>query len=190
VSNSIFENKTYKGLLFTAEPLAKGAYEHCYFVDCTFSNSDLSDIHFSDCVFENCDLSMSTMAKTSYIDVLFKNCKLLGVRFDTCNNLLLSFTFEHCELTYSSFYRLNLKNTHYKSCKLQEVDFAETNLTGVVFDYCDFLDAIFDYTILEKADFRTAQNFSIDPEMNKIKQAKFSQDGIIGLLGKYDIDVE
>jgi len=49
------------------------------------------------------------------------------------------------------------------------------------------LNATFDKTMLEKADFRTAYNYSIDPDNNRIKKAKFSQSGLGGLLHKYDI---
>jgi len=42
---------------------------------------------------------------------------------------------------------------------------------------------------LKRADFRTSYNYSIDPENNNLKQAKFSAAGIIGLLDKYDIQV-
>ena len=59
-----------------------------------------------------------------------------------------------------------------------------------MFDHCDLSQAVFDRTILEKADFRTSYNYSIDPENNKIKKAKFSMTGISGLLAKYDIEVE
>jgi fluoroquinolone resistance protein len=43
---------------------------------------------------------------------------------------------------------------------------------------------------LEKADLRTAYNYSIDPSINKIKKAKFSLPGVVGLLSKYDIEIE
>jgi hypothetical protein len=43
---------------------------------------------------------------------------------------------------------------------------------------------------LEKADFRSAFNFSIDPEMNRMKKAKFSRTGVFGLLHKYNIEIE
>jgi len=33
-------------------------------------------------------------------------------------------------------------------------------------------------------------NYSIDPELNKIKKARFSTQGIAGLLDKYDIEIE
>jgi uncharacterized protein YjbI with pentapeptide repeats len=59
-----------------------------------------------------------------------------------------------------------------------------------VFDNCDFNGAVFENTILEKADLRSSFHYSLDPEFNHIKKAKFSAAGIIGLLDKYDIVVE
>jgi hypothetical protein len=49
---------------------------------------------------------------------------------------------------------------------------------------------IFNNTIIEQADFRTANNYSIDPENNRIKKARFSTQGISGLLDKYQIIIE
>ena len=69
-------------------------------------------------------------------------------------------------------------------------DFTEADLTNSVFDNCDLAGAKFEKTILEKADLRTSHNYSIDPEINKIKKAKFSVHGITGLLDKYDIEIE
>jgi uncharacterized protein YjbI with pentapeptide repeats len=70
------------------------------------------------------------------------------------------------------------------------VDFTECDLSGSIFDNCDLTRARFERTVLEKVDFRTSYNYSIDPELNRIKNAKFSIVGIIGLLDKYDIEVE
>jgi fluoroquinolone resistance protein len=50
--------------------------------------------------------------------------------------------------------------------------------------------ATFDNTIIEKADFRGSLNYSIDPENNRVKKAKFSLSGVDGLLGKYDIEID
>jgi uncharacterized protein YjbI with pentapeptide repeats len=66
----------------------------------------------------------------------------------------------------------------------------EADLNSTVFDNCDLLGAVFQNTILEKADFRTAYNYSIDPDINRVKKAKFSASGIAGLLDKYDIEIE
>ncbi len=73
---------------------------------------------------------------------------------------------------------------------MHEVDFTETNLSGSVFDNCDFTGAVFGNTNLEKADLRTSINFSIDPENNRLSKAKFSLSEITRLLDKYDIEVE
>jgi fluoroquinolone resistance protein len=86
--------------------------------------------------------------------------------------------------------KTKLKKTVFKNSQLLETDFAETDLTTVVFDNCNLIQAIFDRTILEKADFRTSYNYSIDPELNRVKKAKFSISGISGLLDKYNIDIE
>ncbi|WP_435357676.1 pentapeptide repeat-containing protein [Emticicia sp. SJ17W-69] len=82
-----------------------------------------------------------------------------------------------------------MKATKFKNCKLHEADFNETDLTAAIFENCDLAGAIFEKTILEKADFRTAFNFSIDPELNRIKKAKFSLTSIKGLLDKYNLEI-
>jgi len=63
-------------------------------------------------------------------------------------------------------------------------------LTGADFNNANLDGAIFDGTILADADFTTASNFRINPELNTMKKAKFSIDGIHGLLDKYDIKIE
>ena len=54
---------------------------------------------------------------------------------------------------------------------------------------CDLSRAFFENTILRKVDFRTAFNYSIDPELNQIVKAKFSLSGVKGLLDKFDIEI-
>jgi fluoroquinolone resistance protein len=115
---------------------------------------------------------------------------LLGLRFENCNEFLFAAGFENCILNFASFYKMGLKNANFKDCKLQEVDFSECNLSGAVFDNCDLTRAAFEHTNLEKADFRTAFNYSIDLELNRTKKAKFSIPGIVGLLDKYEIEIE
>jgi uncharacterized protein YjbI with pentapeptide repeats len=184
------EERTFDRIDFALNPLAKGDYENCAFTNSSFLNSDLADIIFVECGFENCDLSMARLTNTTLRDITFKNCKMLGLRFDSCNEFGLSVTFENCNLNHSSFYRTKLKKTAFANLKLHEVDFTECDFSGSVFDNCDFTGASFDNTILEKADFRKSFNYSIDPERNRIKKAKFSRAGIAGLLHKYDIEID
>jgi uncharacterized protein YjbI with pentapeptide repeats len=82
-----------------------------------------------------------------------------------------------------------MKATLFEQCQLQEVDFTEADLREAKFTECDLSQSIFDNTILEKADFRKATNYTIDPNKNKIKKAKFSLPGAVGLLLSFDISV-
>lgn len=183
------QDETFDNIDYTQNHLPKGEYENCIFTACLFSEADLSEFNFSECRFVGCDLSMANLMKTAFQEVQFENCKLLGLHFEDCNPILLSFSFSDCLLDFSSFCKLNLKNVLFKNCKFREADFTETDLTGALFENCDLDRAIFAYTILEKADFQTAANFSIDPENNRISDAKFSTAGAMRLLGKYNIDI-
>jgi uncharacterized protein YjbI with pentapeptide repeats len=80
--------------------------------------------------------------------------------------------------------------TRFKNCELKETDFTECDLMNSIFERCDLMDAKFENTVLEKVDFRTSFNYSINPEINKIKKAKFSLSAIAGLLDKYDIEID
>ena len=182
-------DKIFKGEDYNKAKLPKAEYENCIFDNCTFSQSDLRNITFAECEFIDCDLSNADVKETAIKETSFIDCKILGVNFNDCNSFLLSFTFTNCTLNLSSFYKLKLKNNLFNNCKLNQVDFTETNLTGSVFEECDLENAIFTNTILEKTDFRTAFNFTIDPENNSIKKAKFSKDNIAGLLVKYAIEI-
>ncbi len=171
-------------------PIKKGEYEKCTFRNCDLSNSDISEYLFEHCAFIGCNLSLIKLNRTTFRDVNFKDCKMLGLHFENCNKFALSFSFDHCVLNHSSLYQMKLKNTCFKHTLLHEVDLTECDLAGAVFDTCDFSGATFDHTILEKADLRTAYNYSIDPERNRIKKAKFSLPEVVGLLNKYDIVIE
>lgn len=76
------------------------------------------------------------------------------------------------------------------SCSLKQVDFAEADLSKALFKDCDLASASFMRTNLEQADFRTARNYSIDPELNKMKRARFSPSELAGLLHKYNLQIE
>lgn len=185
IEDSFFEKED-----FTLTSLKKGEYESCVFTSCNFSECDLSEFNFINCEFKDCNLSLAKLNKTAFQDVKFSGCKLLGLQFDTCNEFSLSFSFDNCLLNHSIFYKRKIKKTSFLNSQLREVDFTEADLSSSVFDNCDLSGATFEYTNLEKSDFRTAYNFSIDPESNRIKKAKFSLNGLSGLLHKYDLEIE
>ena len=184
------EDKTFERIDFTKTHLVRGEYDNCVFKNCNFYSTDLSSFTFNECEFKGCDFSLSVMKGTILNDARFIDCKLLGLHFENCNGIVLSVNFANCILKLSSFYKLKLKKTRFKSCNLQDADFTETDLSGSTFENCDLQRAIFVNTNLEKVDFRSSFSYSFDPEKNRIKKARFSRTEVIGLLDKYDIEIE
>lgn len=185
----LVEEKNFQEIDFTETPLATGDYENCSFVNCNFSDTSLANCVFSACIFNGCNMSTVNLSKTALRDIKFTDCKLLGLHFQDGNHIGFEVSFDNCILNLSSFYTLKLKNTLFKNSSILEADFAEADLTAAIFEHCNLAGTIFENTILEKADFSTAYNYAIDPELNRIKKAKFSAAGITGLLLKYDIEI-
>ncbi|MGB6268858.1 MAG: pentapeptide repeat-containing protein [Olleya sp.] len=77
----------------------------------------------------------------------------------------------------------------FKDSIFESTDFTEANLTESKFENCNIKVAVFESSDLEKADFTTAYYYSINPERNKIKAAKFSKYQIEGLLDSYKIHI-
>lgn len=184
------EKSIFTGVDYSDKVLSNQEFEACKFVDCNFLKCDLSNSDFIDCKFENCNFSMVKLNKTGLKNVSFEGCKLLGVDFTRCNDFLLSFCFDKCFLDYSSFCQKKIKQTLFKDSSVKEVDFSNADLSASGFLNCDLTRTVFQQTILDKVDFRTASNYSIDPEINRVKNAKFSLVGVIGLLDKYEIMIE
>ncbi len=190
MAKNYIEARTFEKMNFTAkDPFERGEYESCKFINCDFASVDLSEFSFIDCEFQDCNLSMIKLTKTAMKEVKFKACKGSGVGLMTVRSFVCS-KLRKLHLNLSSFYRRKMKGTKFANSSLHEVDFTETDLTQAVFNQCDLLNAMFDNTILEKADLRNAFNYSIDPSINYIKKAKFSKEGIAGLLDRYDIVIE
>jgi uncharacterized protein YjbI with pentapeptide repeats len=70
------------------EILQKGEYENCTFNHCNFADADFSGYKFNECVFNSCNLSMVKLNKTAFCNIQFKDSKMLGLRFDNCNEFI------------------------------------------------------------------------------------------------------
>ncbi|WP_129716016.1 pentapeptide repeat-containing protein [Pedobacter sp. SYP-B3415] len=167
--------------------LQPGTYSNCLFKNADLSNAVFSACAFVDCLFESCNLSNATLARTALRSVRFNGCKILGVQFSQCDTFLLDLAFERCQLDLCSFYKLKLKKIRFVKCSLRETDFTGADLSEARFDECDLMMALFDGTVLQKADLRTAFNYTIRPDKNQIRKAKFSRSGLEGLLSDFDI---
>ena len=190
MENLIHIQKTFEKVVYIGQKINNREFEDCIFKNCDFSNSNFCNNTFMDCEFIDCNLSMTQLDGTSLKTVRFKNCKLLGIQFHSCADFMFGVNFQDCILDYSSFANKKMPKTHFNSCSLKEVSFIGTNLTNSVFENSNLAGAIFNDTQLTAVDFTTAYNYKIDPEFNPMKKAKFSTQGIPGLLDKYDIKIE
>ena len=110
MSTPFITDQTFKNQDYTKVRLAKGEYENCIFRGCNFENGYVDNQNFMECEFIDCNLSNANLAHTTLNEVTFLDCKMLGIKFDDCNDFLLDFTFRNCTLNLSSFYGLKLKN--------------------------------------------------------------------------------
>lgn len=183
-------DKEFHSVNFKKEDFLKGEYDACIFVNCNFNGIDLSHCNFVNCKFDSCDLSNQKMIHTTLQEIQFQDCKMIGIHFEDCNPFLLSFQFKGCNLNYSCFFKLKLNSTVFKTCSLQECDFSQSDLSKSKFQDCDLNSATFYQTNLENADLRSSYNIVLNPEENRLKNAKFSLETLPGLLTKYGISVD
>ena len=176
--------KTFDKVVFIDKKVSNREFEDCVFKNCDFSNSDFSNNTFMDCEFINCNLSMAALGGH------FSNCKLLGIQFNSCADFMFAVSFTDCILDYASFSNKKMPKTKFNSCSMKEVSFIGTNVSNSVFDNCNLENAVFNDTELKEVNFLTAYNYKIDPEFNSMRKAKFSMQGIPGLLDKYDIKIQ
>ena len=73
---------------------------------------------------------------------------------------------------------------------MQSVDFTETEAKQTSFKNCDLKDSIFDRTNLERFDFYSVYNLTINPSKNHIKNAIFSKENCYGLLNSFHIIIK
>jgi fluoroquinolone resistance protein len=187
METDFFEDLIFEKQDYSNKRLTRGEYDHCRFIKCDFSNADVANIQFVDCTFEECNLTMVKLEQTACKTISFLHCKLLGLHFHECNDFLFAVKFDNCTIKLTSFYGLKMKKTMFRNSAVNDVDFTDADISQCVFDNCDLLGSIFKNTNLEKADLTTASNYSIDPELNRLKKAKFSIPAVVGLLDKYDI---
>jgi fluoroquinolone resistance protein len=184
----IEEDKTFTKM--KAEEIGGiSTFENCRFLNCDLSYANLANKVFIDCRFEDCNLSLANVTNTGLQNIHLKHCKLSGVNFTKSKDFLFEMHFENCILDNAVFFRKKNKKAGFKDCSMVETDFTEADFTDAKFDNCNFDRAFFDRTILKNADFTTAYNFIINPDNNDIKKAKFSVQGLPGLLAKYDIRI-
>lgn len=173
-----------------AEALPGTEFEKCVFRECDFTEADLSEFDFADCTFEQCRLVMAKMEETGMRDVVFEGCEVRGIDFGLCRKFGFSAVFRGCHLSFCSFHELKMPKAVFAGSTVKECFFSECDLTRADFSECDLERTLFDRCKLEKADFRTAFQYTMDPAINRMRGARFSRDGLEGLLAQYGLNIE
>ena len=91
-------------------------------------------------------------------------------------------SFSECSLDYANFVGMKLKKTVFSNCSLREADFSQADFSESDFRKSDFFSSRFHGTNLQRADFRGAKSYLIDPTDNSVRGAKFSLPEAQGLL--------
>ncbi|MDB5119490.1 MAG: putative low-complexity protein [Sphingobacteriales bacterium] len=181
-SDELFKNYNFPDHFFQ-----HSVFENCTFENYNFSDKDFSGTDFIETLFINCNFSNASLAGSGLKDTIFKHCKLTGVDFARSKDFLFSVQFSNCILDYTSFVKKKNRKCNFIDCSVKGADFTESDLTNSTFDNCDLIAAVFNRTNLNNADLSTSYNFVINPEINSLRKAKLSLNGLPGLLLTYGI---
>jgi fluoroquinolone resistance protein len=183
------EEQLVKSKNYSKQSLEEQVFSECTFQGCDFSEAILRNARFSSCRFVNCNLSLVKLDGCRFHDVEWIDCKIVGAEFFKCEKTFFSVTFKNCLLHYCNFSDMNLKGITFCGSKVKECYFTSTHLSGADFTDVDLSGSIFHNCDLSKADFSTAIQYSIDPQNNKVKKAKFSLPEAISLLHGFEITI-
>jgi len=120
--------------------------------------------------------------------LLYCGDKAIGIKWFEASNPF-DVNFSNAVISYSSFFGKILKKNKIIDCIAEDVDFTDCNLMLCDFSGTSLPNAKFFNTDLKQANFATATNYSIDPQTNKLKKAKFSLPEAASFLYHLGIEV-
>ncbi|GAB3509090.1 pentapeptide repeat-containing protein [Spirosoma knui] len=165
-------------------------FEQCLLRKLDLSRATLAKSNFIGCSFEECNLTNVSLREAKLYDVNFIACTLTHVDFGHCNPFGFHTNFRDCQLDYTVFINRRLKKARFVNCSLKEAYFLKCELNGSVFDTCDLELTRFESNDLSQVDFSSSFNLKLDPDLNKVKKAKFSLYNLPGLLSKYELVIK
>src|SRR5688572_11633426 len=124
----IYIDQTFEKLVQFDMHLSNREFDGCTFLNCEFSNRIFTECTFINCTFQNCNLSMAKLPNTQLQTVTFKDCKLLGIRFDECDDFLFDVDFYGSILDYSWFNGKKMKETGFNRGSFKGVNFSNCEL--------------------------------------------------------------
>jgi uncharacterized protein YjbI with pentapeptide repeats len=184
------ENETFVAIDASEGRLAGQEFFACRFERCDFTEADLSSCRFEDCRFVGCNFSNPIVKHARFAKAVFEECKIVGVNYYACDQLVFDIEFDRCRILNCNFSDLKMKLSKFSRCSLRGCDFQNTYLVGADFDGSSFSETLFHACDLEKASFRGARGYSIDPRVNKVAKAVFSVPEVLSLIECFGIRIE
>ena len=187
---SVFDEEEITGIDCSNQDVSGIVCRDCTFVDCNFENAKLSKAQLSDCLFKGCNFSNVKLYDAKLSGVDFVDCKLAGVDFTHCNQLLFSINIKHSKAAYCNFLGLEMAGIQLTGSELTECVFEGTNLTRADLSQSNLRGALFERTNLESADLRGALHYQIDPQLCRVRKARFSYPEALSLLKGFGVIID
>jgi len=191
-TESFYCDEEFKNIKYREKMLHDIEFYNCTFLLCDFTKSKFFNCEFEKCSFISSDLSLIIPNGSKFVDVSFNKSKVIGIDWTLIKALSApsKFNFYECKIDSSSFQGLNLQGIKFIDCMAHDVDFYETDLSKSEFTSTDLLKSRFVNTNLNFADLSKASNYSIDPNLNKLKRTIFSYPEVTILLNYLDIVIK
>jgi uncharacterized protein YjbI with pentapeptide repeats len=167
VEKKEFTNCSFSGVVENSE------FEQNIFRKCSFENFKIAGFLFKNIRFDNCHTLSTSIKHSKIIRSEFIGSKLLGISFDSCIGLDISFSNCNCQL--ADFRNIKLTKTIFENCNLREADFQNADLRGVVFKNCDLREAQLSFAKLVGTNFCNS----------KIEGIKAQQESFYGAIVDY-----
>lgn len=133
---SLSRGLTFQNSTFSACEFKESFLEECSFKGCTFEGCSFSDAVFLECKFEKCNFNSSSFDETTFYDCSFESCFFKTSHFDS-----------------AIFFLSNFKKSQFDAVATPGIYFCRTRFSQVMFQACDFREALIYKGMLKGCDF-------------------------------------
>ena len=187
------QNETITGL--PAEQLLKGEdYIDCTFEGCRWQGPRIENCSFVGCTFRKCQWSGVVFSFTRMTDARLENCAFRGIAWGGLRGKSALAqplaAVKNCMFQYNDFSGMSLIGFDFSGSEFRDCRFDNCKLSGACFQGVRLGESQFTRCTLEKADFRDAEGYAIDPAVNTLKGARFSFPDVVRLLDGTGIRIE
>ena len=183
------QHATLQGLSITG--LEDMQFDHCTFVECSFSSAECREVRFArcrfydadtetgtsfrfanlrGCRFDHCDLTLADLSRSGLYQSEFSGCQLTGCQLNSATSChliggnveLSEATFADCNLAYANLTGVRMPGTDFSASRMSHVQLERADLTGAILTDCELHQAEGAGMILRDTDLRGALISGLD----------------------------